>query len=272
MPVVGDWVSRYSSRCMSAHDALLKIRSGNRVFLSPGCGEPQHLLEELVKLGGEQRRFNDVEIVHMLTVWTTWTSSTATAPTRRRRWRRRWARWTHVVRSGRALYAGISILQPRLTRRAAAILRDLGTPCLIHQPSYNMFNRWVEDGAAGRAGRGGDRLHRLLAAGAGPADRTATWTASPRTRARPSRTASCARSRSPRSKSPKVRQLNEMAAGARPDAGADGAGLGAAPSADDLGARSAPAACAQIEDAVGALDNLAFSEEELAAIEGILTG
>lgn len=68
MPVVGDWVSRYSSRCMSAHDALLKIRSGNRVFLSPGCGEPQHLLEELVKLGGEQRRFNDVEIVHMLTV------------------------------------------------------------------------------------------------------------------------------------------------------------------------------------------------------------
>ncbi|MHB1354753.1 MAG: GNAT family N-acetyltransferase [Anaerolineae bacterium] len=68
MPVVGDWVSRYSSRCMSAHDALLRIKSGNRVFLSPGCGEPQHLLEELVKLGGEQRRFNDVEIVHMLTV------------------------------------------------------------------------------------------------------------------------------------------------------------------------------------------------------------
>lgn len=53
---------------MSARDALLKIHSGSRVFLSPGCGEPQHLLDELVKLGGTERRLNDVEIVHMLTV------------------------------------------------------------------------------------------------------------------------------------------------------------------------------------------------------------
>ena len=52
----------------------------------------------------------------------------------------------HVVRQGKALYAGISSYQPAETRRAAAILRELGTPCLIHQPSYNMFNRWVEDG------------------------------------------------------------------------------------------------------------------------------
>jgi len=53
---------------MSARDALLNIRSGSRVFLSPGCGEPQHLLEELVQLGGKDRRLNDVEVVHMLTV------------------------------------------------------------------------------------------------------------------------------------------------------------------------------------------------------------
>ncbi len=52
----------------------------------------------------------------------------------------------YIVRSGRALYAGISSYNPEQTRRAAAILRGLGTPCLIHQPSYNMFNRWVEDG------------------------------------------------------------------------------------------------------------------------------
>lgn len=52
----------------------------------------------------------------------------------------------YIVRSGRALYAGISSYTPEQTRRAAAILRELGTPCLIHQPSYNMFNRWVEDG------------------------------------------------------------------------------------------------------------------------------
>ncbi|MCC6166669.1 MAG: L-glyceraldehyde 3-phosphate reductase [Caldilineaceae bacterium] len=52
----------------------------------------------------------------------------------------------HAVRSGRALYAGISNYQPEQTRQAAAVLRDLGTPCLIHQPSYNLFNRWIEDG------------------------------------------------------------------------------------------------------------------------------
>ena len=50
----------------------------------------------------------------------------------------------YIVRSGRALYAGISSYNTENTRKAAAILKDLGTPCLIHQPSYNMFNRWVE--------------------------------------------------------------------------------------------------------------------------------
>jgi L-glyceraldehyde 3-phosphate reductase len=51
-----------------------------------------------------------------------------------------------IVRSGRALYAGISNYKPEETRKAVAILKQLGTPCLIHQPSYSMFNRWVEDG------------------------------------------------------------------------------------------------------------------------------
>lgn len=52
----------------------------------------------------------------------------------------------YIVRSGRALYAGISTYNPEQTRQAAAILRDLGTPCLIHQPRYNMFDRWIEAG------------------------------------------------------------------------------------------------------------------------------
>ena len=52
----------------------------------------------------------------------------------------------YAVRSGRALYVGISSYSPEDTKRAVQMLRDLGTPCLIHQPSYNMFNRWVEDG------------------------------------------------------------------------------------------------------------------------------
>jgi L-glyceraldehyde 3-phosphate reductase len=51
-----------------------------------------------------------------------------------------------VVRQGKALYAGISSYSPDMTRRAATILRDLGTPLLIHQPSYSMLNRWIEDG------------------------------------------------------------------------------------------------------------------------------
>jgi len=50
----------------------------------------------------------------------------------------------HIVKSGRALYAGISSYNSERTREAASILKRMGTPCLIHQPSYNMFNRWIE--------------------------------------------------------------------------------------------------------------------------------
>jgi L-glyceraldehyde 3-phosphate reductase len=51
-----------------------------------------------------------------------------------------------AVRSGRALYAGISSYSPAKTREAATIARELGTPLLIHQPSYSMLNRWIEKG------------------------------------------------------------------------------------------------------------------------------
>ena len=51
-----------------------------------------------------------------------------------------------AVRSGRALYAGISSYSPERTEEAAAILADLGTPLFIHQPSYSMLNRWIEGG------------------------------------------------------------------------------------------------------------------------------
>jgi len=52
----------------------------------------------------------------------------------------------HAVRSGKALYAGISNYDPEMTRKACSILRELGTPCLIHQPKYSMLVRDVEDG------------------------------------------------------------------------------------------------------------------------------
>ncbi|GGQ24252.1 glyceraldehyde 3-phosphate reductase [Streptosporangium pseudovulgare] len=52
----------------------------------------------------------------------------------------------HAVRSGRALYAGISSYSPEHTVEAARIMREMGTPLLIHQPSYSMLNRWIEGG------------------------------------------------------------------------------------------------------------------------------
>jgi L-glyceraldehyde 3-phosphate reductase len=51
-----------------------------------------------------------------------------------------------IVRCGKALYAGISNYSPELTLKASKILKSLGTPCLIHQPKYSMFNRWIENG------------------------------------------------------------------------------------------------------------------------------
>lgn len=52
----------------------------------------------------------------------------------------------HLVRSGKALYVGVSNYSAEQTAQAAAILKQLGTPFLIHQPSYSMFNRWIENG------------------------------------------------------------------------------------------------------------------------------
>ncbi|ULQ58109.1 L-glyceraldehyde 3-phosphate reductase [Flavihumibacter rivuli] len=61
----------------------------------------------------------------------------------------------HIVRQGKALYVGISSYPPEETRKAAAILKQLGTPCLIHQPKYSMFDRWVENGLLDALGEEG---------------------------------------------------------------------------------------------------------------------
>ncbi|GJM75908.1 hypothetical protein HMSSN036_81240 [Paenibacillus macerans] len=50
------------------------------------------------------------------------------------------------MRQGKALYVGLSNYRPEETRAAAKILKELGTPCVIHQPSYSMMNRWIEEG------------------------------------------------------------------------------------------------------------------------------
>jgi L-glyceraldehyde 3-phosphate reductase len=61
----------------------------------------------------------------------------------------------HIVRRGKALYVGISQYKPEETARAIEILRSMGTPLLIHQPRYSMFDRWVEDGLLDVLGREG---------------------------------------------------------------------------------------------------------------------
>jgi L-glyceraldehyde 3-phosphate reductase len=60
-----------------------------------------------------------------------------------------------IVRQGKALYVGISSYQPEETEKAIAILKELGTPCLIHQPKYSMFERWVEGGLMDVLGENG---------------------------------------------------------------------------------------------------------------------
>ena len=102
---------------------------------------------------------------------TTSTSSTRTASTRTRRSRRRWARSTPRCGRARRSTSASRSYSAETTREAAAILRELGTPLLIHQPSYSMLNRWIERGPARRARRARRRLHRLLAARAGDAHR-----------------------------------------------------------------------------------------------------
>ena len=101
---------------------------------------------------------------------TTSTSSTRTGSTPTRRSRRRWARST--PRSARARRSTSGSRRTRRSGRAeaAAILRELGTPLLIHQPSYSLLNRWIEPDLLDALGRGG-RLHRLLAARPGHAHR-----------------------------------------------------------------------------------------------------
>ena len=69
-----------------------------------------------------------------------------------------------AVHQGKALYVGISSYSPERTRAAAEILKSMGVPLLIHQPSYSMLNRWIEDGLLDTLDELGRRMHRLFTA------------------------------------------------------------------------------------------------------------
>ena len=142
-----------------------------------------------------------------------------------------------AVRQGKALYAGISSYSAEKTREAAAILRGLGTPLLIHQPSYSMLNRWIEtEGLLDALGELGHRLHRLLPARPGDAHRPVPGRQVPNG-SRASRNGSFSPDLLTDETLGKIRALNEIAERARPDARPDGARLDAARPARDLDAR-----------------------------------
>jgi L-glyceraldehyde 3-phosphate reductase len=173
-----------------------------------------------------------------------------------------------AVRSGRALYVGISNYSPGQTRQAAAILRSLGTPCLIHQPVYSMFRRDVENGlldALRDEGIGcipfsplaqGLLTDRYL--GGIPDDSRA---AKPTGALRPE-------SLTP-DKLDKVRRLNELAQ-QRGQTLAQLALAWVLRHPEVTSALIGASRTAQIDDAVGALDKLNLEPMELQAIEQIL--
>lgn len=174
----------------------------------------------------------------------------------------------YAVRSGRALYAGISNYQPEQARQAAQILRQLGTPCLIHQPSYNMFNRWVEDGL----------LDLLAAEGVGCipfsplaqgllTDRYLGGIPEDSRAARPH--GSLKPDRITEQRLDQVRRLNEIAQ-ARGQTLAQMAVAWVLRHEVVTSALIGASRPAQVEDSAGALANLSFSAEELAQIETIL--
>ena len=169
-----------------------------------------------------------------------------------------------AVRQGKALYAGISSYSAAKTREAAAILDDLGTPLLIHQPSYSMLNRWIEPellDALGELGAGcitfsplaqGMLTDRYLNGIPEGARATRPYSLSPDLLSDESLA--------------KIRALNELAAGR----GQTLAQMALAWTLRDprvtstlVGASSVE----QLEDNVGAIENLAFSDDELAEID-----
>jgi L-glyceraldehyde 3-phosphate reductase len=173
-----------------------------------------------------------------------------------------------AVRQGKALYAGISSYNPEMTKRAAEILRDLGTPCLIHQPSYNMFDRWIEDGL----------LDVLVEEGIGcivfsplaQGQLTGRYLNGIPSGARATKTERVwLTPEDVKSNLPKVQKLNEIA-NARGQSLAQMAIAWVLRKPAVTSALIGASSVQQLEDNLASLKNLTFSEEELNQIESIL--
>ncbi|WP_285728295.1 L-glyceraldehyde 3-phosphate reductase [Psychromicrobium xiongbiense] len=177
----------------------------------------------------------------------------------------------HAVRSGKALYAGISSYTPEQTLEAARILKELGTPLLIHQPSYSLLNRWTENGtpnlyeALDEVGAGSIAFSPLA-----QGMLTDRYLAGIPADSRAARNHFLSESALTEEKMARVRGLNAIAA----QRGQTLAQMaiawilreqpkGSPVTSALIGASSVK----QLEDSLGAIDNLGFSQEELTAID-----
>ncbi|MBS4218481.1 L-glyceraldehyde 3-phosphate reductase [Bacillus sp. FJAT-49711] len=175
-----------------------------------------------------------------------------------------------IVRQGKALYVGISSYSPEQTAEAVRILNDLGTPLLIHQPSYSMLNRWIEDGLQDVLDENGvgsiafcplqQGLLTNKYLGGIPKDSRAA-----------SSTGALNENQVTEEVVQKVRMLNDLAS----ERGQTLAQMSLAwvlRGGRVTSALIGASRVSQIEDNVAALNNLDFSEEELAKIDDILKG
>ncbi|MBI3172319.1 MAG: L-glyceraldehyde 3-phosphate reductase [Chloroflexi bacterium] len=173
-----------------------------------------------------------------------------------------------AVRQGKALYVGISSYSPEKTEEAARILEKLGTPCLIHQPSYNMFDRWIENGLLDvlteegigcivfsplAQGQLTDRYLNGIPAGARATKTERVWLTPDQVN----------------SNLPKALKLNEIAR-VRGQSLAQMAIAWVLRKPAVTSALIGASSVQQLDDNLAALDNLQFSDEELNQIEEIL--
>ncbi|TDC95247.1 L-glyceraldehyde 3-phosphate reductase [Actinomadura sp. 7K507] len=169
-----------------------------------------------------------------------------------------------AVRSGKALYAGISSYSPERTAEAAAILREMGTPLLIHQPSYSMLNRWIEGGLLDTLGREGVGCIAFSPLAQGML--TGKYLGGVPEGSRASKGTSFSASLLTEENVEHVRTLNEIAEGR----GQSLAQLALAWSLRDARVTSSligASSVAQLEENLAALDRLDFTADELAAID-----
>ena len=176
----------------------------------------------------------------------------------------------HIVRSGKALYIGISSYSPNRTGQAAQILKTLGTPCLIHQPRYSMFDRWIEDGLLSVLGEEGIGciVFSPLAQGL-LTDKYLNGIPAGSRVSKPH--GFLKREHVTDDKLSQVRGLQELAV-ARGQTLAQMALAWVLRHSEMTSALIGASRSEQIDDAVGALTRLEFAAEELKSIESILSG